>query len=102
MTAPHPLLLELEQRWQAMFTTLAAGGDVAPTQRLRAEGLMEALVLTGAATAAEVTAHMDRCYRQACGQNLAAVLGDDWQEFFAFPQIPAMMHRAPVYPSTKD
>jgi hypothetical protein len=45
---------------------------------------------------------MDDCYRQAFGRTLADDFGDDWREFYPFPQIPAMGRRAPVYPSTRD
>jgi hypothetical protein len=96
------LLQELKTRWNIMFTALAAGDDVAPSLRLRAEGLMEAALLTGAASAEELDAAMDECYRQAFGQTLADDFGDDWRGFYPFPQIPAMGRRAPVYPSTRD
>ena len=96
------LLQELESRWIAMFTALAAGDHLPPTLRLRAEGLMEAALLTGAASAEALDASMDDCYRQAFGQSLAEDFGDDWRGFYPFPQIPAMGRRAPVYPSTSD
>jgi hypothetical protein len=93
---------ELELRWRDMFTALAAGDDVPPARRLRAEGMMEAAVLLGIASADELVQSMDRCYRAAFGRGLAESFGDDWQDFFPFPQIPAMAQRAPVYPSTPD
>jgi len=96
------LLNELEGRWKQMFTALAAGDDVPPSLRLRAEGLMEAALLTGQASAEKIDAGMDDCYRQAFGQSLAEDFGDDWRGFYPFPQIPAMGRRAPVYPSTSD
>lgn len=96
------LLNELEARWNQMFTALAAGDDVPPSLRLRAEGLMEAALLTGLASAEEIDAAMDDCYRQAFAQSLAEDFGDDWRGFYPFPQIPAMGRRAPVYPSTSD
>jgi hypothetical protein len=98
----HLLQAELEQRWQRMFSALADGDDVPPGQRLRTEGVMEAAVLLGIATPAELVASMDRCYRLALGRGLTEAFGADWQEFFPFPQIPAMAKRAPVYPSTRD
>ena len=85
-----------------MFTALAAGDDVPPSLRLRAEGLMEAAPLTGAASAEQVDAAMDDCYRQAFGRTHAEDFGDDWRAFYPYPQIPAMGRRAPVYPSTRD
>jgi len=96
------LLQELKARWTSMFTALAAGDDLPPTLRLRAEGLMEAALLTGAASAEELDAGMDACYLQALGQSLADDFGEDWRDFYPFPQIPAMGLRAPVYPSTRD
>jgi hypothetical protein len=98
----QPLHAELERRWRGMFAALAGGDDVPPSQRLRAEGMMEAAVLLSLATSADLTAAMDRCYRAAYGRGIAEDFGADWQEFFPFPQIPAMARRAPVYPSTSD
>jgi hypothetical protein len=98
----HELELELEARWRAMFTALAGGGDVPPSQRLRTEGVMEAAALLGIATPATLTAAMERCYRAAFGRSIDDDFGDGWQEFFPFPQIPAMGVRAPVFPSTRD
>jgi hypothetical protein len=96
------LIAELESRWRSMFTALAAGDDVPPAQRLRAEGMMEAAVLIAAATSEALLDDMDRCYRSAFGRGISQEFGEDWQAFFPFPQIPAMAVRAPVYPSTKD
>lgn len=93
---------ELEQRWQAMFSALADGDDVSPTERLRTEGMMEAAVLMSVATPESLSGAMDRCYQSVYGRSIAEDFGDDWQDFFTFPQIPAMAKRAPVYPSTKD
>ena len=36
------------------------------------------------------------------GDDIAADFGDNWQDFYPFPQIPAMGKRAPVYPSTPE
>ncbi|MBP6683566.1 MAG: hypothetical protein KA159_09650 [Halioglobus sp.] len=93
---------ELTRRWAAMFAALAAGDDVPPSLRLRAEGVMEAALLLGAASPQELDRAMDDCYRQAFGRTLADDFGADWREFYPFPQIPAMGRRAPVYPSTRD
>ncbi len=92
---------ELEQRWRQMFQALAAGEDVAPTQRLRAEGMMEAAILCGQSRVA-LTESMVACYEASFGRPLVDDFGADWQVFFPFPQIPAMGSRAPVYPSTKE
>lgn len=99
---PKSLLQELEQRWDHMFAALAAGGDVPPGVRLRAEGMMEAVVLGGHANSDQVLALMDARYQAAFGCSISEVWGADWRAFFPFPQIPAMGRRAPVYPSTRD
>lgn len=96
------LTTELSRRWQAMFAALAQGQDVPPAQRLRTEGMMEAAVLLGNGTAQELLEAMDACYLAAFGRTLAVDFGQDWQDFYPFPQIPAMAKRAPVYPSTSD
>ena len=92
----------LEARWASIFGALAAGEDVPPTLRLRAEGMMEAVVLLGLASQEELVETMDRCYRVAFGCNMVEDFGQDWREFYPFPQIPAVGRRAPVYPSTRD
>ena len=96
------LIEELKHRWTSMFTSLAAGDDVPPSLRLRAEGLMEAAVLTGAATEEELDGVMEGCYQQAFGHTIEADFGADWRDFYPFPQIPAMGRRAPVYPGTRE
>jgi hypothetical protein len=96
------LQTELERRWRCMFVALTSGDEVPPAMRLRTEGMMEAAVLLECAAPAGLQRAMDDCYRAACGQGIAEQFGDDWQDFFPFPQIPAMGRRAPVYPSTSD
>lgn len=98
----NALLTELESRWQKQFSALAAGSDVAPSLRLRTEGLMEAAILSRAASAEQLSTQMAASYLEAFGRSLAQDFGSDWQDFFPFPQIPAMARRAPVYRSTKD
>ena len=98
----HPLETELQARWNEMFVALAAGDDVPPAARLRAEGMMEAAVLLGAASSDALMASMDECYRKAGGHRIAEDFGAEWRLLFPFPQIPAMMQRAPVFPSTRD
>ena len=73
-----------------------------PTLRLRAEGMMEAVVLLGLASREELVEAMDRCYRVAFGRDMVEDFDQDWREFYPFPQIPAVGRRAPVYPSTRD
>ncbi|MFT5710301.1 MAG: hypothetical protein ACI8QT_000995 [Halioglobus sp.] len=98
----NTLLTELETRWHNIFSTLKAGGDVAPGLRLRTEGLMEAMVLSGAATSDDVSSAMEACYLEVFNCSIAQDFEDNWRVFFPFPQIPAMGRRAPVYPSTPD
>ena len=74
-----PLLDELDRRWRAMFAALAGGDDVPPALRLRAEGMMEAAVLLGLATAHELGEAMDRSYRSAFDRGIAEDFGEDWQ-----------------------
>ena len=98
----HVLLVELKQRWDSMFDGLAAGRDLPPGHRLRAEGIMEAVVLIGAAAPDEVVDLMGQCYTRAFGRSLEEDFGAGWQTLYPFPQIPAVMARAPVFPSTSD
>ncbi len=95
-------MLALRQRWLSAFTQLNEGEDWPPGGRMRTEGMMEALVLLQPdSTERQITA-MDGCYREVFGCGLDETFGKDWQLFYPFPQIPAMMRRAPVYPSTSD
>ena len=87
---------------RVVVRTLAAGDDVPPSQRLRAEGLMEAALLAREATPEEIETAMDHCYREAFGRTLVEDFGADWRDFYPFPQIPAVAARAPVYPSASD
>lgn len=96
------LLDELDQRWTAMFKALAAGDDVPPSMRLRTEGMMESALLLGQASVEELDHGMNRCFQGAFHSSISEDFGDDWREFYPFPQIPAMGLRAPVYPSTRD
>jgi hypothetical protein len=98
----NPIVKELELRWAAMFTALAAGADLPPAHRLRTEGMMESAVLLELATADQLDEAMDQCYRAAIGRGLAQDFDEDWRDFHRFPEIPAVALRAPVYPSTRD
>ena len=98
----HQLISEIEQRLDTMFAALAAGADLPPSQRLRTEGMLESAALLAIASPEELVAIMERRYGAAFGRTLAEDLGEDWREFFPFPQIPAMARRAPVYPTTSD
>jgi hypothetical protein len=94
--------MELHQRWRKMFGALASGDDVPPGERLRAEGLMEASVLTGEASASSLQAAMAIIYLEVFECSMESRFGAQWRDFFPFPQIPAMANRAPVYPSTAE
>lgn len=96
------LLGELIQRWSHMFAALASGDHITPTDRLRAEGMMESLAMLEAGVSpTAIDQEMNRCFMQALGRTLSVEFGEDWREFYPFPQIPCVGHRAPVYPSTK-
>ena len=97
-----PILEELSSRWRSMFSALQRGDDLPPGHRLRAEGMMEAAVLLGIASAPELQASMGEHYAEATGSSFEQEFGPDWAQFFVFPQIPAMARRAPVFPSTRD
>ncbi|QIB66042.1 hypothetical protein [Kineobactrum salinum] len=96
------LLTILDTRWRDIFQRLAEGEDVPPGLRLRTEGMMEAALLQQLATQAELTARMDGHFGALFGHSIAQQFGADWQQFFPFPQIPAMARRAPVVPTTPD
>lgn len=96
------LVDELERRWEDIYGRLAAGEDVPPALRLRAEGLMEAAVLEGRATVEELQACMAQAYRRFLSRELTADWGEDWPAFFPFPQIPGFGRRAPVWPTSGD
>ncbi len=92
----------LQPRWDALFGQLAEGLDVPPTQRLRLEGMMETLVLLECVDRESVDLAMNASYQRINGRDLASEFGDDWREFFPFPQVPGFQQRAPVVPSTPD
>ncbi|WP_116367206.1 hypothetical protein [Parahaliea mediterranea] len=98
----EPLRAEVERRWQALFAALLAGQDAPPGQRLRLEGLMEAIALLEPGCEHALQDAMDAKYRAVFGRGLAEDFGDQWRDFYPFPQIPAVMQRAPVWPSTAD
>ncbi|MEM8661512.1 MAG: hypothetical protein AAGF35_11560 [Pseudomonadota bacterium] len=86
-----------------MFSALAGGDHITPTDRLRAEGMMESLAMLEAGVSpAAIDQEMNQCFMQALGHTLSEEFGEDWREFYPFPQIPCVGQRAPVYPSTKD
>ena len=96
------ILQELASRWRSMYSSLEQGRDVPPAHALRAEGMMEAAVICGVASAVQLDELLSTCYRECTGRALSIDLGEDWREFHPFPQLPLRMRRAPVYPSTAD
>ncbi len=96
------LLQEIDSRWRGMFTRLAGGDDVSPGMRLRTEGLMEAAALIGSVSPESLQAAMADVYLEVYQRPIEQDLGEQWQSFHPFPQIPVMAQRAPVYPSTAE
>lgn len=96
------LLAELERRWLRLFQHLQRGLDAPPAQRLRIEGLMEAAALLEPGCEERLQQAMAVVYRQVNERALEQDFGEDWADFYPFPQIPALAQRAPVYPSTAD
>ena len=96
------LLEALKTRWADIYSRLAAGEDCPPGLLLRTEGLMEAALLQGEGSETEIQLAMAASYQRCFGRDLADDFGEDWADFHPFPQIPARMARAPVFPSTRD
>jgi len=96
------LLAELQRRWQGAFAALARGDDLPPAHRFRMEGMMESIALLEPGCQGEITEAMATMYQREFGQTLEQDFGQAWRQFYPFPQIPAVMKRAPVYPSTTD
>ena len=96
------ILRELASRWRSMYSELEQGRDVPPALGLRAEGIMEAAVICGVASAVQLDELLETCYLECTGRALPDDLGEGWREFYPFPQLPLRMQRAPVYPSTAD
>ncbi len=94
------LLKEIQRRQRMLYRALQAGEDIPPGQLLRLEGMMEAAAISGLAEPAQLQARMAVAYREVFGRSLEQDRGEDWAQFYPFPQIPAAMKRAPVYPST--
>lgn len=93
---------ELRARWQQMLERVRAGDDVPPALRLRAEGLMESLVLAGMRSPQELGTALADAWCEAMGEPLERSLGEDWQSVHPFPAIPYYMARAPVVASAGD
>lgn len=102
MTDATSLDKEVARRWQAMLAAVAAGEDIPPGQRLRAEGLMEALVILRVRSGEELQQEMADAYSEMLGRSLEHDLGVDWRRDFPFPEIPFFMRRAPVHRGGSD
>ena len=96
------LLTAIENDWRLAFAALSRGDDLPPGRRYRLEGMMAAAELLRPGTRDTLLQRMNAVYLEVFGETIADAFGDDWQDFYPFPQIPAVMRRAPVYPSTAD
>lgn len=102
MTEMNKIRAEVVARLQAMLQAVAAGADIPPGQRWRTEGLMEALVLSGACSGDDLQQAMADTHAEVLGQSLEDVLGSAWRQDFPFPEIPYFMQRAPVHRGRSD
>lgn len=98
----NALVTAIERGWREAFTALSEGDDLPPGQRYRLEGMMAAAEVLRPGVGDQLMTSMDAVYREVFGETLADTFGGDWRQFYPFPQIPAVMRRAPVYPSTAD
>jgi hypothetical protein len=110
MTNPQQAQKLIKQRLVLIFTAYQRGEDVSPAQLYRAEGVVEACCDLGLTTQDQALRLMDDTYQQVFNQppppmykNLGYKNSGYKQEGdkkgLAF-KIPALMKRAPVYPST--
>ena len=102
MTDSSRLLAEVRARLRAMLEAVADGEDIPPGQRLRSEGMLEALVLLGDCRIEELQQAMADAHVEVLGRSLEDDLGSDWRQNFPFPQIPFFMRRAPVHRGGSD
>jgi hypothetical protein len=93
---------EIRQRLKEQFQLLARGDDAPPGPRYRLEGLMEAAVISGEVKKEVLRALLAQMHQDIFGEAIEARLGEDWEQWHPFPQIPAFALRAPVSPSTSD
>ncbi len=96
------LVTAIEQGLREAFIALSRGDDLPPGQRYRLEGMMAAAEILRPGVGDALMTSMDAAYRDVFNETLADAFGDEWRKFYPFPQIPAVMRRAPVYPSTTD
>lgn len=85
---------EIESRLSLIFKAYAGGEDVPPARLYRTEGFIEAGCCMGYITEVAVSKLMQRLHQQILGRRLDMAAGSGIH-------IPALMKRAPVYPSTK-
>jgi len=84
------------------FQLISQNRDVPPGERWRLEGLLEAAALVGDADESALRALFVSLHEEVLGETVESRLGEYWERWHPFPQIPAYMSRAPVSPSTKD
>jgi hypothetical protein len=96
----------LRERLDAIYARLAAGEDLPPALRLKAEGYAEAGLELGLASAGDVAALIDAAHLERYGVPVADCFPYSARECIdpatRCVRIPARMRRAPVYPTTKD
>lgn len=84
----------LAERLLGIFNAYANGNDVPPAQVFRTEGFIEAGCCIGLVSEQTVRELMQSLYRQVFDSEFPAMTGPGIQ-------IPPLMRRAPVYPSTR-
>ena len=84
---------QISSRLLDIFSAYQRGDDVPPAQLFHTEGFVEACCVMGVITREEAFQIMAAVYTQVFNEPL---VNSSEQEF----QIPALMKRAPVYPST--
>ncbi|WOJ96850.1 hypothetical protein R0137_16630 [Congregibacter brevis] len=93
---------EIRQRLTRQFQRVAEGDDIPPAARFRLEGLLEAAVISQEADKPALQALLAERHVAILGDTLEARLGEDWERWHPFPEIPVFLNRAPVSPSTSD
>jgi hypothetical protein len=63
---------------------------------------MEAAVISGEVKKEALQQMVDELHQEFFGETVEARLGESWERWHPFPQIPAFAVRAPVSPSTSD
>ena len=91
---PQPLIDLIKSRLDNIFTAYVQGRDVAPAERFRTEGMMEAICVLKLCSEDEARELLQVCWRKHFEQDLPETPENALR-------IPVMMKRAPVYPSTK-